>query len=176
MPESNGSMGTEDTINESSRSAGFHINDFESTREITENSELETDETDTPPTPDYILEALDKIVVYLTGRFYFTHVNVGAKFKNYIKDYDFNVNIMGTFLRNARRFLPDEGGIIRQFEGGFMSSWESVIRELKYFFEMDYSEKTIIDLFNDLQDIAMKKDTTFNLLSKMRLKIKKYFI
>ena len=81
---------------------------------------------------------------------------------------------METFLRKGSLFLPDD--LVAEFKGGYMSSWEEVIRELKYFFELDHSEKTIIDLFNSLQDIAMKKDKTYNLLSEMRLKIEKYFI
>ena len=120
MPERDDSVENDSSSNKSSRSEGLHIDDFESTLETTKNSEFETHETVTPTTPDYILEALDKIVEYLTGRFYFCHRDVGAKFENYINDYDLNVEIMGTFLRKGRLFLPEE--IICQFEGGFLSS------------------------------------------------------
>ena len=174
MPESNDSVENKNSSNGSHRSGGLHIDDFESTLETSKNSELETNETVTPPTPDYILEALDKIVVFLTGRFYFTHLNIGAKFENYINDYDLNAKIMETFLRKGSLFLPEALAV--EFTGGYMSSWEEVIREVKYFFESDHSDKTIIDLFNTLQDIAMRKDKTHILLSEMRLKIEKYFI
>ena len=174
IPVRDDSVETDSSINRSSRSDGLHIDDFESTLETTKSSELETNETVKTPTPDYILEVLDKIVVYLTGRLYSTHLDIGTKYENYINDYDLNLKIMETFLRKGLSFLPE--GLACQFKAGYMESWEEVIRELKYFFECDTRKNTIIELFNDLQDIAMRKDKTYNLLSEMRVKIQKYFI
>ena len=72
-----------------------HFKGFESTSE-TQSGSIEN-ETDISATPDYIMEALDKIVVFLTGSYYNTHTDIGAKFAAYIDDYDFNVRVMAAF-------------------------------------------------------------------------------
>ena len=158
---------------ESAESDGLHIDDFESTLEV--SSELNTDQTDRPATPDKILEALDKIVTYLTGRYYYTHTAKGAKYGAYINDYDFNVNTMASFWDKGNAFLPDHMELM--FQSGDITSWKVLIKELEYFFDCDESTESMIDIFADLTTIAMNKDLSTKMkFSQMKIKISKLLI
>ena len=167
------SLESESEDNDTPRSEGLNIDDFDST--VEESDDLNTNETDRPATPDRILEALDKIVTYLTGRFYYTHTAIGAKYGAYINDYDFNLKVMASFWDKGNAFLPNE--LEDTFKSGVLTSWKNTIHELKYFFECDESRETIIDLFEELTSIAMNDDTvTCMKFTQMRNRISKFMI
>ena len=163
---------------------GLHVDDFESPTPSHASSSAASQTSETPSctaTPDHILNALDKIVAFLTGRFYYTHTNVGAKYAAYIDDYDDNVRIMAGFYDKAVAFLPNE--LSKMFKSGIIESWRMVIKELEDFFECDESRETMIDLFADLTSIAMNTGPTQSplyvtqaKLTEMRMRIEKYFI
>ena len=147
-----------------------HFKDFASTTE-TENVSLKTNIS---ATPDHILEALDKIVTHLTGKFYNAHTDLGAKFGAYIDDYDFNIKVMTSFWDKGNAYLPND--LAKFFRSGEMLSWRGVIRELKDYFECNENQETMIDLFAELTSIAMQNCGTKNKFDRMRSKISQFFI
>ena len=172
LGESDENLESHSTDDDTPRSEGLHIDDFDSTLEV--SSELKTDETDRPATPSRILDALDKIVTYLTGRCYSTHTAVGAKYGAYINSYDFNVNVMASFWDKGNAFLPDQ--LEKVFQSGDITSWNILIKELEYFFDCDESTETMIDLFADLTSIAMNSDFPTKMkFSQMKIKISQFF-
>ena len=171
--ESDENLESQSVDDDTSRSEGLHIEDFDSTLEV--SSELKTDETDRPATPDKILEALDKIVTHLTGRYYYTHTAIGAKYEAYINDYDFNVNVMASFWDKGNAFLPDQLELI--FQSGDITSWNILIKELECFFDCGESTETMIDFFAELTSIAMNNDLSTKMkFTQMKIKVSKFFI
>ena len=163
---------SQSTDNGSLKSKGLHVDDFDSTAEV--SSEFDTNETDITVTPDRILEALDKIVTHLTGKYYYTHTAIGAKYEAYINDFDHNVKCMASFWDKGNAFLPNE--LEDTFQSGVLTSWKNVVNELKFFFECDDSRETIIDLFEQLTSIAMSNDVTIMKFTQMRNRISKFMI
>ena len=117
---------SQSTDNGSIKSKGLQV-DFDSTSEV--SSEFDTNETDITVTPDRILEALDKIVEFLTGRYYNTHTAVGAKYAAYINDFDHNVKCMASFWDKGNAFLPNE--LENTFQSGDLTSWNMVLHGVR---------------------------------------------
>ena len=149
-----------------------HFKNSDSSAE-TQSGSLEN-ESDISATPDHILEALDKIVVFLTGPHYNTFIDIGAKYAAYVDGYDFNKRVMATFYDRGRAYLPKE--LERTFKSGIFTSWKVLLQELRYHFGCDESRETILDLFADLTTIAMDHIGTRSKFSMMRNKIEKFFI
>ena len=149
-----------------------HFKNSDSSAE-TQSGSLEN-ESDISATPDHILEALDKIVVFLTGPHYNTFIDIGAKYAAYVDGYDFNKRVMATFYDRGRAYLPKE--LERTFKSGIFTSWKVLLQELRYHFGCDESRETILDLFADLTTIAMDNIGTRSKFTLMRNKISKLFI
>ena len=164
----------ENSVDQESDSVIFqgHFKDHDLSTE-TQSGSIEN-ETDISATPDHILEALDKIVVFLTGSYYNTHTDIGEKYGAYIDDYDFNVRVMAAFWDQGRTYLPND--LEQTFRSGILTSWRVVLQELRYYFGCDGSRETIVDLFADLTTIAMDNIGTRSKFSMMRNKIEKFFI
>ena len=139
-----------------------------------ENGSLDSNESGIIGTSDYILEALDKIVTFLTGKFYNTYTEVGAKYEAYIKDYDSNVRVMEQLWNRGCAFLPNE--LVATFKSGIITSWKGLIGELKDYFDCNENRDTMIDLFADLTTIAMGKYAATSKFMIMRNKISNFFI
>ena len=152
-----------------------NVADFKSLGIIgSEDESLDSNESDIIGTPDYILEALDKIVTFLTGKYYNTYTEVGAKYEAYIRDYESNLRVMELLWNRGCAFLPNN--LVDAFKCGIITSWKGLIGELKDYFDCNENRRTMIDLFAELTTIAMEKYPMKSKLQIMRNKISHFFI
>ena len=140
----NDSCGDESGLDQSSGSEGLNLGGFNLTNDTPSDVSSENG-TVKSATPNRILEALDKIVTFLTGRYYQTRVDVGAKYEAYINDYDHNLQLMANVWDKGSCFLPDD--LRDMFRSGVYKKWGDVMRELRFYFHCDESQKSMIDFF-----------------------------